>query len=66
VGKLIAEFKRAHPETRVALRRMDERDIKPQKGFVGPELFAIATEQPNAMSRNITRCGFGRHGFVLF
>ncbi|MBE9157542.1 LysR family transcriptional regulator [Nodosilinea sp. LEGE 06152] len=27
VGKLIAEFKRAHPETRVALRRIDERDI---------------------------------------
>jgi DNA-binding transcriptional LysR family regulator len=27
VGKLIAAFKRAHPETRVALRRIDERDI---------------------------------------
>ena len=27
VGQLIAAFKRAHPETRVALRRMDERDI---------------------------------------
>lgn len=27
VGKLIAAFKHAHPETRVALRRMDERDI---------------------------------------
>ncbi|WP_035985946.1 LysR family transcriptional regulator [Leptolyngbya sp. KIOST-1] len=27
VGKLMAEFKRAHPETRVALRRIDERDI---------------------------------------
>lgn len=27
VGQLIAEFKRAHPETRVALRRIDERDI---------------------------------------
>ncbi|MGG6236994.1 LysR substrate-binding domain-containing protein [Nodosilinea sp. AN01ver1] len=27
VGALIAKFKRAHPETRVALRRIDERDI---------------------------------------
>jgi DNA-binding transcriptional LysR family regulator len=27
VGKLMARFKQAHPETRVALRRMDERDI---------------------------------------
>jgi DNA-binding transcriptional LysR family regulator len=27
VGRLMAAFKRAHPETRVALRRMDERDI---------------------------------------
>ncbi|MGF1518876.1 MAG: LysR family transcriptional regulator [Nodosilinea sp.] len=27
VGKLIAAFKHAHPETRVALRRIDERDI---------------------------------------
>jgi len=27
VGKLMAKFKRSHPETRVALRRIDERDI---------------------------------------
>jgi len=27
VGELIAKFKRAHPETRVALRRIDERDL---------------------------------------
>lgn len=36
VGELIARFKQAHPETRVALRRIDERDIGASltKGYI--------------------------------